>query len=58
MQLGIVIEELRNNQKNPGSVAVSFRNSKLTRLMQTYLTGNSKTSIIVAVSQATGLKFS
>ena len=46
MQLGIVIEELRNNQKNPGSVAVSFRNSKLTRLMQSYLTGNSKTIII------------
>jgi len=51
MQLGIVIEELRNNQKNPGSVAVSFRNSKLTRLMQSYLTGNSKTIIIVTVSQ-------
>ena len=51
MQLGVVIEELRNNQKNPGSVAVSFRNSKLTRLMQTFLTGHSKTIIIIAVSQ-------
>lgn len=51
MQLGIVIEELRNNQRNPGSVAVSFRNSKLTRLMQSYLTGNSKTTIIVTISQ-------
>ena len=51
MQLGIVIEELRNNQAKPGSVAVSFRNSKLTRLMQSYLTGNSQTTIVVAVSQ-------
>ena len=51
MQLGIVIEELRNNQARPGSVAVSFRNSKLTRLMQSYLTGNSQTTIVIAVSQ-------
>ena len=57
MQLGIVIEELRNNQRNPGSVAVSFRNSKLTRLMQSYLTGNSKTIIIVAVSQEQCYKY-
>ena len=31
-------------------VAVVFKNSKLTRLMQCYLVGHSKTSIIIAVS--------
>ena len=51
LQLGVVIEDLRRNQSKPGTVAVSFRNSKLTRLMQVYLTGNSKTTIVVAVSQ-------
>ena len=51
LQLGVVIEDLRRSQSKPGTVAVSFRNSKLTRLMQAYLTGNSKTTIVVAVSQ-------
>ena len=51
LQLGVVIEDLRRNQSKPGTVAVSFRNSKLTRLMQSYLTGNAKTTIVVAVSQ-------
>ena len=56
MQLRIVISDLRlqcqqKGLKNKGGkVAVAFRNSKLTRLMQCYLVGHSKTSIIIAVS--------
>ena len=50
-QLGIVIRELKQNQARPGKVAISYRASKLTRLMQTYFTGNSQTTIVVAVNQ-------
>ena len=50
MQLRIVISELYEQQSKPGCVAVSFRNSNLTRLMQWYLVGNSSTRIIIAIS--------
>ena len=54
MQLRIVIADLQKMQKGPkkgtNRVAVAFRNSKLTRLMQCYLVGYAKTSIIVAIS--------
>ena len=50
MQLRIVIADLQKQQRGKQVVAIPFRNSKLTRLMQAYLVGNSKTSIIVAVS--------
>lgn len=50
MQLRIVIRELQQQQSRPNSVAVGFRNSKLTKIMQNYLTGNSATRIIIAIS--------
>ena len=50
MQLRIVIRELQEQQSRPNSVAVGFRNSKLTKIMQNYLTGNSATRIIIAIS--------
>ena len=50
MQLRIVIRELQQQQSRPNSVAVGFRNSKLTKIMQNYLTGHSATRIIIAIS--------
>jgi len=50
MQLRIVIRELQEQQSRPNSVAVGFRNSKLTKIMQNYLTGHSATRIIIAIS--------
>ena len=50
MQLRIVIRELQQQQARPNSVAVGFRNSKLTKIMQNYLTGHSATRIIIAIS--------
>ena len=50
-QLGVVIKEFQNNQVKPGSVFVSFLNSKLIKLMQSYLSGNSKTTILVVANQ-------
>ena len=43
--LGVVINELKNDTKH-----VSFRNSKLTRVLQNYLEGESKTLMFVNVS--------
>ena len=48
-QLRLVISDLHELQKNTNKV-VSFRNSKLTQLMEPYLVGHSMTCIMIAVS--------
>ena len=50
LQLRMVIGELYEQQSKPGCVAVGFRNSNLTRLMQCYLVGDSTTRIVIAIS--------
>ncbi|CBY21516.1 unnamed protein product [Oikopleura dioica] len=49
MQLRLVISDLQGLQKD-GNKVVSFRNSKLTQLMEPYLVGHSTTCIMIAVS--------
>jgi kinesin family protein 20 len=49
MQLRLVISDLQGLQKD-GNKVVSFRNSKLTQLMEPYLVGHSHTCIMIAVS--------
>lgn len=48
LALSNCIQKLSHNSKN----FVSYRDSKLTRLLQTALTGNSKTSIICTISES------
>ena len=50
LQLRMVIGELYEQQAKPGCVAVGFRNSNLTRLMQCYLVGEASTRIVIAIS--------
>ena len=50
LQLRMVIGELYEQQAKPGCVAVGFRNSNLTRLMQCYLAGEASTRIVIAIS--------
>ena len=50
LQLRMVVGELYEQQSKPGCVAVGFRNSNLTRLMQCYLVGDSTTRIVIAIS--------
>ena len=51
MQLGIIINELKDKQSNPlRPKHISYRNSKLTFLLRDSLGGNSKTLIICNVN--------